>query len=312
MPFFREIYPRSGVDEDRNPPGIIVPLGGTNFVRLQGAPNLRLRSSSQLLEIRQVDSTAWPAVALGPLVLKPGFPPTTLSDVKYFSISSKHPIVAKVDAVGYGGAQATLDVAVLKPRNIKLSIRPVLIHGPDGTGLVMSSQRPFDVNDIVAQMNSYWTPQANVIFKLVGSTPLPLVDDDRYRKAYGNGDKSPLSQGLLVDRLRDVLADAPDPSADLTLLLVNLVGKKPGRDDSFASYDDGDSNLEAPLAYISDKRALMPELTAHEAGHIIGRQDIMHGPDFVHTKGQFDLMRDGGSVFGKIPYEDVIRSFNRQ
>jgi hypothetical protein len=309
---FNQIYPWQGVDEDRKIPGMIVPMGGSNLVRIEQGSNLRLESSHPMLKIEKLDGKYdWPPKVVGSLVVKPGYIPTAMADPVYFRISSQHALTAKILAMTAKGTEAArLEVAVLRPRIVKVSIRPVLVHGPDGLGLVLASKEPIDAKAMVAQMNSYWTPQANVVFQLVGQPPVILVDDDRYRKLYGLEDlASPLSQAFFINVLEDICRESMDPIADLTMLLVRQVGMKDNSSTPTAG-DHGKSSLYYPVSVISDSRGSNPVVMAHEAGHIIGRVDINHGPNFDHTAGESDLMKKGQLMYAKIPYDDVISSFN--
>ena len=56
MVAFREVFRRSGVDEGRSPPGMVVPLGGENIVALID-PGRKLKfEPAHALEIKEIDA----------------------------------------------------------------------------------------------------------------------------------------------------------------------------------------------------------------------------------------------------------------
>src|SRR5712691_1700327 len=170
---FREVFGNAGVDENATPmPGMIVPRGGSNIVRLVGGrdlsidppPTLKIAEiippsiSTVLGEV--VSSLLTPAVLIGRAI--------DLRDSRFFTVSghSAHGrSTAKVKAINprTAAVAAALEVAVLGQRRVKLSVRPVQIRDAQGS-VVFHSKRPFDVKALVGQMNSIWTPQANVVF----------------------------------------------------------------------------------------------------------------------------------------------------
>lgn len=168
--FFRQLFASRGVDEDRKPnAGMIVPVDGFNVVGLDGTL-VHLKATPDVLNIDKLKGAAGEIMGLLSMGLNPlGRYNALALTYQYFRISPKHriPISAVVEAVSPYGTEAKLDVQVLKPRNVKLSIRPVQVRGPQGDGLVYHRKRPFDPKAMVDQMNSIWTPQANVVFTLI-------------------------------------------------------------------------------------------------------------------------------------------------
>jgi hypothetical protein len=300
MAAFEQLFVSAGVDEDRHPkPGMIVPLFGSNVVRLTGGKGRRIEAPPTLA----IKELSFNDVGLASLIFNPGgaLKASAVSDSRYFQISSKVLISpdnpATVKAVGQYGS-ADLNVAVVKQRKVKLSIRPVQVLGPQG-GLVFHSQKPFDTKAMVATMNGIWTPQANVSFELVSETPAPITKEEDISKIWPRSD----SRRDIVNMTlaRDVLNRNKDPNADFTMFLVQFCGWMDGNNFSSA---EGVGDDDFPVALISDGRVNVPEMPAHEAGHFIGTKD---GKRFPHTSGRFDLMKVGGNVVAKIPFDHVTR-----
>lgn len=323
--FFQEVFARAGVDEDAKPfPGAIVPLDGSNFVRLVGGSGLRL-DAPRTLKVEELSLQGFiqavhslPAAFLSLLIssLKPG----GFSDTRYFRISPaapRGPLRAQVNAVSRGHSKpaAVLDVAVLRTKKVKLSIRPVQIRDPEGN-LVFHSKKPFDIAAMVEQMNSIWTGQANIVFELVSSNPAPFEHEREVAQILDlkMTDKAPLPPMVVLQRFANLFSTLKDKNADLTMFLVESAGdlgdpKAPYR---AATRVSGVTDSALGISLISDDRTSIFELLAHEAGHRIG-SFIGQGGKFVrfgHRGGPQDLMHEGGSAIAKIPFHDVIDFFN--
>jgi len=313
----------AGVDEDARPrPGMIVPVGGSNVVRLAGGTGLRLQAPRPL----KIEEVPWNQGAILTALsltldligtLKSG----ALPDARYFQISCPTPIgpvPAQVKAVGGNSSkpEPVLDVAVLRRRKVKLSIRPVQVRGPQG-GLVFHSKQPFDFKAMVEQMNFIWTPQANVVFELVSSDPVQIVDEAEIAKILDLKEtkEAPLPSMVVIQRFKDVFNRLKDKSADLTMFLVESVGdlNDPRFLYAHATPVLGITDPALGISLIGDKRTSVRELMAHEAGHFIGSSNGPNGKlmIFGHRGGPRDLMQDGGSTVARIPFHDVIDFFNR-
>jgi hypothetical protein len=319
--FFQEIFAVAGVDEGAKPrPGMIVPLGGSNIVCLRGGAGLRLDAprTLKIQELPQIPSAILTALWL-PINLIASPKPGALGDGRYFRISASASIghtPAQVRALRSGKAETALDVAVLKRKKIKLSIRPVQVRGPQG-GLVYHSKKPMDFNLMVEQMNAIWTPQANILFELVSSSPAPIVDEAEIAKILDlkMSKTAPLPSMVVLQRFRDVLLRFKDKSADLTMFLVESAGDlaDPRSLYSHAKVVHGVTDPQLGISLISDSRSTHHELLAHEAGHFIG-SFVGQGGVFVvfgHRGGKRDLMQDGASDIARIPFHDVIDYFNK-
>ena len=239
---FKDVFASAGVDQDAKPwPKMIVPLFGSNIVRLVDGTGLWPVGPPML----KIDELQWqqaaillalnmPANVISMLTgsLRPG----ALLRSRYFRISSNTPVgptpvqvkaVPQGRAVAPGGstAGATLDVVVLRPRTVKLSIRAVQVRAPQG-GIVNHSKKPYDPRTLVDQMNSIWAPQANVVFELISSSPVQIVDEVEIAKALdlntSSGAQVPAM--VVIQRFTDILSRLKDQSAHLTMFLVESAG----------------------------------------------------------------------------------------
>jgi hypothetical protein len=317
---FEEVFAADGIDEDAQPfPGMILPVGGAKIARLARGKSLQLQAP-RTLKIEELPPLL-PAILAGiPFGAANWLIHDALGDDRYFRISSSAPIAprrAQVKAVAPGSSrpQAVLDVAVLKKRRVKLSIRPVQVSDPQG-GLVFHSKKPFDIKEMVEQMNAIWTPQANVAFELVSSGPVPIVDDVEIARILrlNTSKGASLPSMVVLQRFADLFSKLKDKSADLTMFLVESVGdlSNPTALYARATVVAGATIPGLGISLISDDRTKLRELLAHEAGHFVGSHTGPNGKlmDFGHRGGKRDLMQNGGSADARIPFNDVIRYFN--
>jgi hypothetical protein len=319
---FQEVSAAAGVDEGATPfPGMIVSVGGSNIARLAGGKDLRLQAP-RMVKMEELPSIpAMLTALLAPFNLASLLKPGALGDARYFRISGSIPIgprSAQVKAVGAGRSRpkAVLDVAVLKRRKVKLSIRPVQVRAAQGD-LVFHSKKPFDTKAMVEQMNSIWTPKANVAFELVSSDPVQIVDEAEIAKTLDlkMSNEASLPSMVVLQRFADVFKRLKDQGADLTMFLVERVGdlSDPRFLYSHAKRVDGITDSALGISLIGDARTSQRELMAHEAGHFIGSRVGQDGKLMVfgHRVGTRDLMQEGGSNTARIPFHDVINFFNR-
>jgi hypothetical protein len=317
---FEEVFAADGIDEDARPfPGMILPVGGAKIARLARGKGLQLQAP-RTLKVEEL-SPLLPAILAGiPMNAASWLIHDALGDDRYFRISGNAPIAPRrlqVKAVAPGSSkpQAVLDVAVLKMRKVKLSIRPVQIRDPQGA-LVFHSKKPFDIKEMVGQMNAIWTPQANVAFELVSSSPVQIVDEVEIAKILQLNASTgvPLPEMVVLERFADLFSTFKDKGADLTMFLVESVGDlaNPNALYSRATVVAGATIPALGISLIGDDRTLLRELPAHEAGHFIGSHTGRNGKlmDFGHRGGKYDLMKNGGSIVARIPFNDVIRYFN--
>jgi hypothetical protein len=317
---FEEVFAADGIDEDAQPfPGMILPVGGAKIARLARGKRLRLQAPPAL-KIEEL-SPLLPAILAGiPMIAMDSLIHDALGDDRYFRISGNAPIgprrvQVKAVAPGSSKPQAVLDVAVLRKRKVKLSIRPVQVLDPQG-GLVFHSKKPFDIKEMVEQMNAIWTPQANVALELVSSNPVQIIDEVEIAKILQlkASKGASLPSMVVLQRFADLFSTFKDKGADLTMFLVQSVGDLGNPDAlySHATVVAGATIPERGISLISDDRTTLRELLAHEAGHFIGSHAGPNGKliHFGHRGGKRDLMQEGGSAVARIPFNDVIRFFN--
>jgi hypothetical protein len=301
---FKELLPNAGVDEDRNPTGMIIPLGGTNLVRFDGGSGYKLAIPGALnFEILKPKDAllALKALATAQNVSAPVLPAG--SSVCRVSASGA-PRDLKITATkpGAKAPEATLEVSVLKPKKVNLEIKPIQIHDPaDPKNLIFHCSEPADPKTIaalVAQMNEVWTPQANVEFVLVSSTPF-LPDDKDIAAALGlKASSAPLPERVDFPAFVNLFnSKGKDKSEDFAMFLV-------GKATDNRDYTDAVTSRAAPVSLISDSRKRLPDMLAHEAGHLLGFRG--------HSDNAKELMHDGGSKIDKITYEQAVRTFNHK
>lgn len=300
---FREVRSYSGVDENKIDPGMIVPFGGSNLVRLEGGAGLQVTADRKPIQIKEINasSAVGPIVELLILPIRRAFG----KNDRFFRISSKVLLGlrgSKLIATDplTSRASATLRVVVLKQRLIKLSIRPVQVRDAKGAA-ILHTKVPFDAEALHQKMNIVWTPQANVAFELISHAPAPMLDGGEIATALGlkNQATAELPREVDINVFRGMFVKLKDPKADFTMFLVERV----------AGGSFGSTLSEDGIAIVGDDRT---ETTmAHEAGHFVGAH---RGPAgwarFGHVGTDQDLlMRDGGSGW-KIPFKLTIENFN--
>jgi hypothetical protein len=154
---------------------------------------------------------------------------------------------------------------------------------------VNSSRKPIDVDLLLRQMNSIWTPQANIVFELARTDPV-TVDGLR------------LGADAHIEKLKPELVAKKDPDAALTFFMVRRAVSQ--EEQNLAVVD-----AEAGISLISDDRS--ESTMAHEAGHFLG--SLSEAGKFTMRYGHQGtdpklLMRFGGAGH-KIPYE-IVTNFN--
>lgn len=315
---FRAPFQSAGVDADRKPAGMIVPRrpGGSNFACLAAGSGLTL-SASRGLEIKEFKDLRPPLTLIAGVILALEGKTPTLDFLiaRTFQVTANHAAPrtgGKITAVNprTKRVEATLEVAVLNERRIKLAVRPVLIPDP-GTGAPrLHSKKPFDIATLVAQMNSIWSPQANVVFTLVSSAPVLIDDGAAIAKSLGLLAASATLPAIVdIQKFESLLDANKDKSADLTMFLVEQAADT----DPAATRPHvvaGATNAALGISLIGDDRTLQPELMAHEAGHFIGDSGYRTGSGHP-TSDPKALMRTGGSPFAKISFDEATLHFNR-
>jgi len=313
MAAFKEVLPEAGVDEDRKPnPGMIIPIHGENLVRLEGGSGYKpgAHPGLEFVELKPKDAE----VAIKALAAKLGrtVPLLPAGSVVFRVKATGAPRGLKVKVTKRGATplEATLEVTVVKPRTVKLAIRP--LQGRDATEtVVLHTKEPADpatLKAVVKTMNSIWTPQTAVQFDLVSSSPF-MPDGKDIAEAMGV--KAP--EARLPDRVDfptfAKLFDGKgvDGGAEFGMFLVHLATDSRSYTDAVTSSWDtgtGKATVHRAVSLISDTRKSLPDVFAHEAGHLLGHR----GESDIHK----ELMHAGGSDIGsKIPYEDTVRIYQR-
>jgi hypothetical protein len=308
---FREVWPLFGVDEKASGgPAMIVPVGGSNDVKLLWGAGLQVVPSSNLIHVQEIDLKGEVHETLAKVVSLVSFGVVKVDtksvhdgSIRQFRITaSRHTstpvwLLAKKRT----GSEAQVQVAALDQRIVKLAIRPVVVD--DGSGkLVQHSKAPFDATKMVEQMNSIWTPQANVAFKLVSSNPAPITEYEVAKMLdLKMTDKAPLPDAVDIKKFTPVFERLKISQADLTMFLV-----KQANDGPKAVY--GVTDPEKGFSLIGDDRAY--RTMAHEAGHFLGSfkgsVNFVIFPDKGPDGGLMSVQKAGLIV----PFEDVIKYFN--
>jgi len=334
MAHFEEILRCAGVDEAVDPQTMVVPFpGGTNVVALDGDPFRQLhvvpephapidvteldRSSTTIETLRRkrreiYDQLARPdADPQEAYAKRPDM--TFFGEKRYFEIRG-------LSLVGMPGARvkvlrdrpggrkeewALLQVVVVDRKTVKLAIRHVQVRDAAGN-FVLHSKKPCDPDVECAYMNGVWTPQTNIAFDLVSSSPAQI--DDRQPSV-----KEQLAQAAQIQdpakaqfpdvvnpkKLRDLFIGLKDGKADLTLFMVKAVGDLKNTVDGRTIPEDG-------FSLISDSRG--HTTMAHEAGHFLAGPDGFDGKAHTSETGSPEmLMRNGGAGW-KIPLQITMKN----
>jgi hypothetical protein len=323
---FRELWSYSGVDDQRpKGPGMIVPVGGSNIVRLVDGQNLKWAPDRDGVVIKELDQSAMMAeIALLSAALSFSSPMGPVFGVALASLSIGSPRFFKITAnhkIGYNGVtltarragastpEAAIKIVPLGIRSVNLAIRPVQQKDKNGA-LVNHSKIPFDTKALCNEMNSIWTPQANVVFTLVSSKPAVITDKDMadFAKLHGypGGTNDSLPGAVDIQTFTPLFKPflAEPPKADLTMFLVQKA--KEG-----TSTPLGVTDTQLGFSLIGDDR--LYKTMAHEAGHWLGSfggpagwSTYGHaGPGLLMSDGQTDYQRTP-----KIPFDDTVTYFN--
>jgi len=305
---FREVRPYSGVDETaKGGPAMIVPLGGTNLIRLvngqnfnvppvrglqvDAIPNAELMTELMMIAALTLTANDYAAQARWSILAQ-----LRSGDQRFFKIKADHKLGKNgVTLTATSGAQnANIKIVPLDKRTVTLAIRPVQYKDTNGN-LVNHSQVPFDAQDMCNKMNSIWTPQANVEFKLISTKPA-LVDDKIKAQIAQILGTSIFPNFFDIDAMIDVLKSwaSEGPKAELTMFLVQRA-KWDG------DFPYGITRASAGISLIPDIRH--DDTMAHEAGHFLGVDDLdpKHFPEPC-------LMCNVRSL--KIPFDQTIKTFN--
>lgn len=282
MAAFQEVFRRSGVDERRSPPGMVVPLGDDNIVALID-PGRKLKVEPIAgLEIKEIDGAeirtrvmqvrnTFSEPDIDSQLRAASLPATFTGDARFFKIKGLgkigFPGVAVMARSAKKWIEATLYVAVLPEIKIKVAFRNVMVPGSGGAP-AFHAKNPCNEQNELLTMNNIWRPQANIQFERVPSDWVVIDDSQAAVKqelanAFGMKDTSlaTFPDVIDVEKLKGFFVKHKVQGAHLTIFCVDkLLSNGSSANGSFARGLD--------LAFISSQRG--PNTSAHEAGHFLG------------------------------------------
>jgi hypothetical protein len=325
---FGEVQQSSGLDVGAK--AMILPIHGSNIIKVFGAPTLSLFDDRGILAIRELDTAAAlsdkfiiyglaaamnvgdpGAVAAIQLKMAVEMGLQLAGTPKFFQITGK----------GLGGeagtkvrtardrkakAEESLRVVVLGPRQLKLSIRPVQVRGDKGN-LVFHCEKNYDAKTLLSRINAVWTPQTNIVFSPASFDPAPLDDQAAIAKATGNtGPKATVPRIIEFDDFSEMfqnLRNKEKPKGDFTIFLVHRLTH--GGNATF-----GTTNQKGGFALVSDDgRDDDQHSMPHEIGHFFGT--VAKGSLYGDNNASEDLLMSQGTDGTKIPFDDVTKYFNK-
>ncbi|XUJ35162.1 hypothetical protein ACQ5SK_05290 [Bradyrhizobium japonicum] len=284
MAAFQEVFRRSGIDERRSPPGMVVPFGGSNIVALiDPGRKLKVDPNAHALGIKEIDGAdtlrrvmqardTFSKPDIDPQLRAASLPATFNGDARFFEINGR------IKPIGFPGLEvvarsagrkieAKLHVVVLPEIKIKVAFRNVMVPGSGGAP-AFHAKKPCNEQDELLTMNNIWRPQANIRFERVPSDWL-VIDDlqaaikQELANATGMKDASLaiFPDVIDVEKLKGFFVKHKVQGAHLTIFCVDKVWSNGGpANGSFARGLD--------LALISSQRG--PNTSAHESGHFLG------------------------------------------
>jgi hypothetical protein len=316
---FAEVWKRSGLDVDAKPfPGMILPLGGSNVIRVLNAQGSSLFDDKGILEIKEIDAAEFVlnkyfAFTVPIFKVMAGYPGEMAALQLKLATDVAQQLAhngryIRITGRALGGEKGTmlrvgiepnspLRVVVLRPRLLKLSIRPVQVRNDKGS-LVYHCEKNYDAKALLNLVNAVWTPQANVVFALASSDPAPLDDQAAIAKALKSSSPNPVVPPIIdfddFSGMFQKLKDNEKPKADFTIFLVHSIIHQ-GKDVYGTTSEDGGFALVSDSGCDEDQPTM-----AHESGHHLG---------CVHTTESVDLLMYPEEPHGaKIPFSDAIKS----
>jgi hypothetical protein len=328
MAAFQEVFRRSGIDERRSPPGMVVPFGGDNIVALID-PGRKLKfESNAYVEIKEIDGAAirtrvmqvrdtFSEPDIDSQLRAASLPATFNGDARFFEIKGRiktgfpGPVVMARSANRMN--EPMLQVAVLPEIKVKVAMRNVMVAGSGGVP-AFHAKTPCSEQDELLTMNRVWRPQANIAFELVPSEWL-VIDDSldavkqELADSIGTKDASlaTFPGMVVVEKLKGFFAKHKIPGAHLTIFCVDKIW-------SNGSSLNGQAVPSLGIAFISSQRG--PSTSAHEAGHFLGSYSKSatkpwdsrgHTLERDRAEDIKMLMREGGAGW-KIRF-DLVKEF---
>ena len=331
---FQEVFRRSGIDERRSPPGMVVPLGGDNIVALIDPGRKFKFEPNAALEIKEIDGAeirtrvmqarnTFSEPDIDSQLAAASLPAIFNGDARFFKVKGRGKIPFPGLIVMARSANKTIDaklqVAVLPEIKIKVAFRNVMVPGSGGAP-AFHAKNPCNEQPELLTMNNIWRPQANIHFERVPSDWV-VIDDSKaavkqeLANAFGMKDTSlaTFPDVIEVEKLKGFFVKHKVPGAHLTIFCVDKLW-------SNGSSPNGSFARGLDIDFISSQRG--PNTSAHEAGHFLGyySKSVTKPWDSQgHTlekdaKGEEDraedlkmLMREGGAGW-KIRF-DLVKEF---
>jgi hypothetical protein len=160
---------------------------------------------------------------------------------------------------------------------------------------------------LLNRINAVWTPQANIVFALASFDPAPLDDQAAIANALGSSSPNPIVPPRIefddFVGMFEKLKDKEKPKADFTIFMVHRI--------THGGYGVfGITRQKDGFALVSDDgRDEDMHTMAHEIGHYFGT--LGKGRVYDDDNTSEDLLMSQGTDGTKIPFEDVIKYFNK-
>jgi hypothetical protein len=301
---FAEVFANCGFDRQTptGGPGIVIPQNGVGLVLLQGGKDLKVAPAMKgMLRVDELkDDQRHEAISSALYPRKSTDKAAVLTLLKsgtarlFKIVANTHPgLGLKIEAVKplKKNPEATLKVNILKQKKLKVAIRPIQVRDAKGIP-VFSSEKPVDAKVLLDEMNTIWTPQANVVFELSKTDPVMIENLKPGQPA-----------DITDEKLKAELIAKKDPDASLTFFMVKRAVNKDSK-------DLGVINSEAGISLISDDRS--DTTMAHEAGHFLGSlsESGKFSMKYGHQGTDANLLMRAGGAGRRIPFE-LVTDFNK-
>jgi hypothetical protein len=278
---FKEVWPNRGVDDTAKVPGMVVPLGGRNYVRLRDGQGLVLEYDGKALAVRELQSKqrrgAIEAIAKeakrhdDPTIEKAEdeaererelLSQLSASGDRLFAVSDRRkrrglrPIRAldprsKLE-------QAKMQVSVHEPMKLTLAFNFV----KDGEGNKLTTRNTSQVKQWLEVLNGIFAPQTNI--GLVATVNREIV--------------VPGLAAPVTDTNWPVVSKVRSTQAQLNIFLVGKWLSQGTHDDPNGSYF-----RDTKDAVVDDRATvqLMLQTLSHEIGHHLGGADYSGQPELL-------------------------------
>jgi hypothetical protein len=211
---FRQVSDFDGVDEGAGPldAAIIVPLGGSNLVFLEGGAGLEVKSDSPSTvasaEIKDISGDVFSLVANLGLNIAALKAMLSSGAKRLFRVSGNGLVGGKGVAVNAkspksGTVQAKLQAIVLKPKPMKVALQQIQVFTDETHKFVSPlTQGKFDPQAMLDHMNWVWGSQACITWSLGMTNPV-LIDAIDIRSDGPNRDDKAQDAALRAKLDRD-------------------------------------------------------------------------------------------------------------